>query len=108
MRNVTYELLPDVAGKFVTKTASLAEFALEIRGIFVRKVIPPLRVLNHALLQGYTMREANWEPFEISDAEYDELLAELAGEPPLGYRVDEPPDYIVNHDQWVEWACARY
>ena len=54
------------------------------------------------------MREANWEPFEISDAEYDELLAELAGEPPLGYRVDEPPDYIVNHDQWVEWACARY
>ena len=105
---LTYILMPDVAGKFVTKTASLAEFARDAQGVFVRKVIPPLAILNCALLAGGTGREADWDAFSISPEDYAELVSELAGEPPLGYRVDVSPPEVVTHDQWVDWVRGRY
>ena len=108
MMQVTYILMPDVAGKFLTKTASLAEFARDAQGIFVRKVIPPLDILNLALLSGATGREADWDAFSIGPEEYAELVSALAGEPPTGYRVDAPPPEVVTHKQWVDWVLGRY
>ena len=105
---VTYTLMPDVAGKFLTKTTSLEEFARDAHGIFVRKMIPPLPILNAALRAGVTAREADWDPFEIDADQYDALIATIVGEPPLGFRLTKPPLDVTTHRAWIEWVNWLY
>jgi hypothetical protein len=104
MRLVTYTLLPDIAGKFLSKEAPLSEFARDVRWVFYRKTIPPLHLLNEALAHGASPREAEWQPFEIPESEYLELLEAIVGEPPAGYRYIQPPTDVRTHRDWLHWV----
>jgi hypothetical protein len=103
MRTTWYTLLPDVAGSFLAKEASLASFAHDLRDIFIHKNIPPLKILNEALSAGYSPREAEWEPFTIDRPEYDELVKDLLSKPTERYKQVAPPEEIKTFEQWANW-----
>ena len=106
MKKIKYELLPDVAGQRLAKEGNLPEFARDTKWIFRHKNIPPLKILNDALLKGYTPREAEWEPFQISNAEYAELNAALLANPSERYKQSKPPKEIETYGQWERWLEA--
>lgn len=45
------------------------------------KVIPPLKTLNKMFLEGSFPCAGEWEPFEITDEEYDDLVQYLISLP---------------------------
>lgn len=87
MRSLKYELLPEAYGsnnKFVCKEGTVAELILDTGMLLIShidKVIPSLPVLNKMLLDGYYPRAGEWEPFEITQEEYKELVEYLVSLP---------------------------
>jgi hypothetical protein len=107
MRNVTYTLSPDVAGTFLKKTAPLDTFARDIRWVFLYKRIPPLKILNQALLHGASPREAEWAPFEIDSSEYAELVEALCRIESERFQMTAPPDSIQTFFDWSAWVQSQ-
>ena len=103
MRKIKYKLIPDVAGSFLEKEEPLSAFVRDIHGVFVNKNIPPLTILNEALAGGYSPREAEWEPFEISETEYKELVNDLLANPSDMYKHYQEPNDIKTFSQWLNW-----
>ncbi|WP_135554645.1 hypothetical protein [Paenibacillus cymbidii] len=87
MRFIKYGLLPEAYGsdsKFIKKEGSVTDLILDtgmLIGSEFDKVIPPLSVLNRMFLKGFYPRTGEWEPFDISQEEYNELIKELVSLP---------------------------
>jgi hypothetical protein len=45
----------------------------------------------------------SWEPFEISEQEWDELRAELLVDPEEELRYVEPPEWAATFADWNRW-----
>lgn len=95
--------MPDVAGSFLHKEALLADFARDLHWIFIHKHIPPFQILNEALLAGYSPREAEWEPFQVTEDEYEELVNELLSNPREGFKRYSAPEDVKSMTQWSTW-----
>jgi hypothetical protein len=107
MRNVAYVLTPDIAGSFVKKTAPLDQFARELRWVFLYKHIPPLNILNEALAEGSSPREAEWEPFAITASEHAALVEALCRNELERYRSVEPPPHVRTFAEWCTWVQSQ-
>lgn len=87
MKFIKYDLLPEAYGsdnKFIKKEGTVADLILDTGMLMdsqFDKVIPPLSVLNRMLIMGYYPRAGEWEPFEISQEEYIELIENLVSLP---------------------------
>src|SRR3989442_15293786 len=80
MREVTYAVLAGVGDDRHRRVQPLADFVLDVPNLIKpHDVIPPQRVLNDVLRRGLRyagmIGACDWSPFELSAAEYDELLA---------------------------------
>ncbi|SFC97151.1 hypothetical protein [Clostridium uliginosum] len=93
MRILKYDLFPEAYGsngRFVSKEGTVAELIIDT-GMLLNadfdKVIPNLNILNKMFLQGLYPRTGEWEPFEIIQEEYEELVKYLCSLPmPRPYR----------------------
>jgi hypothetical protein len=93
LRIVKYDLTPEAYGsndKFVTKEGNVAYLIIDT-GLLLHadfdKVIPKRDILNKMLLKGLSSRAGEWDPFEIDQLEYEELVKYLCSLPlPRPYR----------------------
>jgi hypothetical protein len=83
--------------------------------------IPPRRVLNDVLRKGALDAGMSggclWEPFELDESEYRELVRELqrrgtrpvlAGDPGgKTFGTPEPPDTVRTYSEWVSYRSER-
>jgi hypothetical protein len=110
MRQVTYTLVPDsgaaVGTGWTPKTAPLDEFLLDAQDILYHQNIPPLDILNQMLNRGYAIRTAEWEPFEIDEEEYEEVVAALVQDEARQLRRYSPPSDCSTPEQWQEWLAS--
>jgi len=87
MRFIKYDLSPEAHGsddKFIKKEGTVADLILDtgmLMGTEFDKVIPPISVLNRILQKGYYPRAGEWDPIEISQEEYIELIEHLVSLP---------------------------
>ncbi|NBI28059.1 hypothetical protein [Chengkuizengella marina] len=87
MRTIKYELEPEAYGaknKFVSKEGTIAELIVDTGMLLdssIDKVIPPLSTLNRMFLEGGYPCAAEWEPFQITEEEYIELVQHLISLP---------------------------
>jgi hypothetical protein len=85
MRRVKYKTYWAYAGKGIPREGSLLDLVLDILyyGVSPQGVLPPLNILNTALKGGGSTGgmspDTKWRPFEISDAEYVELVQAFFG-----------------------------
>lgn len=95
MRIVKYDLTPEAygsKGKFVSKEGTVADLIIDTGMLLYPdfdKVIPKIDILNKMLLKGMSSRSGEWEPFEIEQQEYEELVKYLCSLP-------IPRPYIIN------------
>ena len=104
--------------------ARLPTFLLDVPGLLVRGVLPPLHLLNEILAQGHVgggmSPGARWSPFEITATEYFDVLAELpeaarrgsltnaARFAPTTVRFDPELGHHADFIDWVRAVCAKY
>lgn len=114
MRDVTYRPLPAVGGGVGgPRTVSLADFVRRglpyvlAGGAHPRPWWVPPRVVLNSLFRTGSMDAgmsggSQWEPFEIDEPEYNELVAALAdhGYEPLPA---EPPGWVAGTTDWRIW-----
>ena len=87
MRILKYDLFPEAYGSngsFISKEGTVADLIIDA-GMLLNsdfdKVIPKLNILNEMFLQGSYPRAGEWQPFEIIQEEYEELIKCLCSLP---------------------------
>jgi hypothetical protein len=107
------------------KRGTLIELVLDIPYLMDSTgVIPPLSVLNEVLREGGNnggmSPGTEWKPFEITEAEYTELvnvflaanLDELKQDHPYAYFdrviVDEELQHCKDYDEWLTQVTQKY
>ena len=104
--------------------APLPVFLLDVPGLLVRGVLPPLHLLNELLAEGHMgggmSPGARWRPFEITATEYSHVSAELAEAARQGsvtnaarfapntVRLDPELAHHTDFITWVGAVCAKY
>lgn len=96
MRIIKYDLFPEAYGangRFVFKEGTVADLVVDTGMLLSSdfdKVIPKLDVLNKMFLKGDYPRAGEWQPFEVNQEEYEELVRYLCSLPiPRPYRTYE-------------------
>ncbi len=83
MKILKYDLLPESYGsngRFMLKEGTVAELIIDtgmLQNSDFDKVIPKLNILNEMFLKGEYPRSGEWEPFKITQKEYEELILYL-------------------------------
>lgn len=96
MRTLKYDLFPEAYasnGRFLSKEGTVGDLIIDT-GMLLNsdfdKVIPKIDILNKMLLKGMSSRSGEWEPFEIEQQEYEELVKYLCSLPiPRPYRIND-------------------
>lgn len=93
MRTLEYDLWPEAYsanGKFVSKEGTIAQSIVDTGMLLSSdfdKVIPSIYTLNQMFLKGAYPRAGEWEPFQIDEEEYEDLVKYLTSIPsPRPYR----------------------
>jgi hypothetical protein len=87
---------------------TLAELVAAIPYLLVFGRIPPRRVLDTIFRAGIVdagmSGGCRWAPFEIGDAEYEELATALVG---AGHRRVDCPDWVESPGDWTVWLLGE-
>lgn len=107
MRTLEYEVLPAIGPGTVKESGTLKDLLFEIPYLLASGLIPPLRVLNELLRTGVhdagMSGGCKWRPFEISQAEYEELAASLKADSKGSFKEIEVPAWVQTHSDWHVW-----
>jgi hypothetical protein len=121
MREVVFVSMPGVGpGVGPSRKGSLVDLVVAIPYL-VMSEIPPRRVLNDVLTRGFSDAGMSggciWEPLEIDETEYSNLVEALQrrGRRPVEGRdsggkpfdVPQTPDAILTHGEWVVFRAER-
>lgn len=86
--------------------ASVADFLTDIPYLLIAGIVPPLHVVNNLLAKGISdagmSGGCRWEPFELTDAEWQQTRAELEQHGGQLQYV-EPPDWVATLEDWQIW-----
>jgi len=106
MKTITCRYLPPVGPRDPSDpvTKPLADFVREIPYFLTFDLIPPLSVMNEEFRSGEDDAGMSggcmWEPFVITQDEFDELVQELQNR---GMRSVEPPQWVKDKTDWHIW-----
>lgn len=106
MRQITYRPL-SVLGHFELAPidASLADFIQDIPYFLSFNLIPPLSVMNEKFSSGEDDAGMSggcvWEPFTLTQSEYEELVRELQER---GLKYVAPPEWVRDKTDWHVWV----
>ena len=100
MRDITY-----ILGHYgsPTKTAPLRQFLIEMTYPLRNRKIPPLEILNQILLRGIVPRVGEWEPFTITEQEYEELVQSLQSKESDRYLTLKPDPLVKTPEDWYSY-----
>jgi hypothetical protein len=114
MRTLDYTLLPPVGDVETATRGSVAALLRDVPYLLIGGLIPPLLVINEVLRQGVDdagmSGGCRWDPFEITQSEFAEIVSELEAHgdrdgKPLQY--EEPPDWVATRSDWGIWVGER-
>ena len=105
MLTVNYVLRTDLGEKRVSD-GDLLGFVANIHKLFVGRLVPPLSVVNDVLLRrgDEICAHMTWDPFSISEVEYDELLEGLQAVHNFKSCGDKCNVEVNNYIDWYLWA----
>ena len=99
----------------------LVSFVYDVPYLAACGIFPPLHILNQVLSKGGgdagMSPGASWEPFSLSDHEYDELWKAIENTDPstlnarftfVKYKRDPELETITKHMKWVRKACEKH
>lgn len=123
MRTVTYRRL-SFADKQAEEayTIALIVFVYDVVSISESGIIPPLPILNERFLSGGKCNpfgDVEWEPFEISHEEYDQLVDQIEAVDPASIwshkglsfvklRRAKGLDHITDSSRWTKTVCQKF
>jgi hypothetical protein len=98
------------------KHGSLTELLFDIPHLWlplrVFKVIPPFHVLNEILISGISEAGMSggcrWQPFQISEEEYAELVEDLITLPGADLSIDSELQGSKNLEEWKHRRLGKY
>ena len=103
MKNLQFTLLPAVGPGEEDVSGTVVDLIKSIPYLLIKR-IPPRVVINSVLKQGEAdagmSGGARWEPFELSNEEYN-LVAEYFEDRGLA-KVDTP-DWVRSQEDWMIW-----
>jgi hypothetical protein len=110
MRTITYEVLPAVGTGTAQKQGTLEVLFSDLY-VYWEELIPPLFILNQVLGRG--IHDAGmsggykWPPFQVTEAEYDELVKYLSTTPVRymgrNYITAPIPTWVHSLEDWSNW-----
>ncbi len=105
MRKIRYETLPPVGdGNTAIESDVLHFFEVLFPYDFQDGYIPPLRVINGILSKGVLDRGMGggclWNPFAITESDYEEVISELKNSPDRIHEQLDVPEWIETYDEW--------
>jgi hypothetical protein len=107
MRIIHSKLYVPFAKGEIRKTASIVDFLMDVPALLNLGYIPPFNILNSVLLTGDVDAGmgggAEWEPFVVSQDEYNEIVRVMLSDPDTNYLIDEE---ILGIDDFYEWFLA--
>jgi hypothetical protein len=124
MREITFVQRPGIGpGVSPPRTGSTADLVMSLPYVVMRE-IPPRRVLNDVLARGFLDAGMSggciWEPFQIEEPEFAELVRELQrrgtrpvqgpeGVDPGGDPFDVPlvPEHVQTYEDWSAYRIER-
>ena len=117
MRDVRFKVLPATgAGEGPWEYCPLDEFLMSIPAfayaLCAFEVVPPKHVFNEILNKGENDAGmgggAKWKPFEIAEAEYEELVENLVTNP--NYKIIEDKELWekINYTKWHGALISKY
>ena len=111
MRALEYEVLTAVGSGTIKESGTLKDLLFEIPYLLTSGLIPPLRVLNDILRKGIVdagmSGGCKWQPFEIGQAEYEELAGSLNADPDDSFKEVEAPAWVRTHSDWGIWLMEH-
>jgi|GEM_PF-1259296 len=118
MEKITYYKIPATGGSLRLKEGTVKDLLLSIpyllnahippkRRVKGTGVIPPLKIINEILATGIDSEGMSggckWEPFQINEDIFKQLLAELAVDDPDYFRFVNPPETVKTRGEWESW-----
>jgi hypothetical protein len=109
MRRVRFLLLPPVGSHETPTEGTVADLLDAIPYLLVTRIVPPLAVLNEVLATGEVdagmSGGCRWEPFSLTPADFNDLVASLAArQGDTEARYVEPPAWVRTYEEWRHWT----
>jgi hypothetical protein len=109
MKKFKYYLLSGVGNKITPKEGGLKDLLLDIP-FFISpetRLLPPLHVINDVLKTGIMdfgrIGGCKWEPFQIEEKDFIDLLKKLGTINDAIYKFVVPHDWVKNFSDWSIW-----
>ena len=111
MRTVSYVVLGGVGGEF-PQQGTVADLLLAVPYLLTPRLIPPLHIVNDLLAKGIDdagmSGGVQWEPFQITQSEWDALAQHLTQLPDDESCEFVPPaDWVQTIDDWSAWVMIH-
>lgn len=116
MMDVRFKIHPPVGGSGQWTHAPLPEFLASLPYFLLlgghEQPVPPIAVVNDVCKQGKweagMSGACEWKPFEIQQADYDELVPVLRAHPEYRFVSDESMAQIKSLRQWQGRVLSKY
>ena len=109
MKTLQYVVLGGMGGEF-PKQGTVADLLSEIPYLLTARIIPPLHVVNDLLAKGVDdagmSGGCEWDPFQITQSEWEELVEHLKSLPEACEFV-QPPDWVESVEDWQAWIMIH-
>ena len=111
MRTLSYVVLGGMGGEF-PEHGTIADLLRKIPYLLTAQILPPLHVVNDLLAKGVDdagmSGGCEWEPFQLSESEWDELARHFQSQPADSACVFvQPPDWVVTVEDWQSWIMIH-
>ena len=111
MKTIRYVVLGGMGGE-CPEQGTVADLLSEIPYLLTARIIPPLHVVNDLLAKGVENAGMSggceWEPFQISESEWEELASQLKSMPDdEACEFVQPPDWVETVDDWQAWIMIH-
>jgi hypothetical protein len=108
VRRISYTILPPIGPDELEEEGSLLEFLLNLPHLFYFGYVPSLEVINSFLAEGVDdagmSGGCRWEPFQITPADYEEVIERLKNIANPSHKFVQVPDYVINKLEWFAWV----
>jgi hypothetical protein len=111
MRTISYVVSGGMGGES-RERGTVVELLLAIPYLLTGRITPPLHVVNDLLLKGIAdsgmSGGCTWEPFQVSQPEWEELTTALASLPDgKACEFVQPPGWVEVVDDWRAWIMIH-
>lgn len=113
MKKFKYHLLSGAGNRITSKQGVLKDLLLDIPFLITpeTRLLPPLHIINDVLNAGImdlgSIGGCKWEPFQIEEKDFIDILKKLGTINDAIYKFVVPPDWVKNFSDWSIWRMEH-